>query len=131
MAGATGAATRIAKVRHDDGFTLVELIVVVVIIGALLGIAIPSYLGHRDRANDVAAGAGVRQAVPALQAYYDDYGTYLGVTAATLRASYDATLPASLLVTDLTADNYCAQATYAGKTWSITAAGGSLVASAC
>ena len=66
--------TRLAK--EESGFTLIELLIVLVIIGILLAIAVPSYLGFKDRANKSAAQANVRSAVPAVEAYYADYGSY-------------------------------------------------------
>src|SRR6187200_2745545 len=81
---------RIAKGRGESGFTLIELLVVIIIIGILLAIAIPSYLKFRDRANQSAAKANVRAAVPGIEAYYADNNTYAGLTLAGIQASYDA-----------------------------------------
>ena len=83
---------RINGSQREGGFTLIELLVVIIIIGILLAIAIPSYLKFRDRANESAAKANVRAAVPAVEAYYADNGAngYSNMTLDILRNSYDA-----------------------------------------
>jgi type IV pilus assembly protein PilA len=63
---------------------------VIVIIGILLAIAVPSYLGFKDRANQKAADADVRAALPAIEALYADDGNYSSLTLTKLRVSYDS-----------------------------------------
>jgi prepilin-type N-terminal cleavage/methylation domain-containing protein len=112
---------RIATGEREGGFTLIELLVVLIIIAVLLAIAIPSYLGFRARAEQRTAEANIRAAVPAAEAYYQDNGTYAGMTPAALIA-IDAGLSDDILVDSAGAAAYCietaepgnAEASYAG-----------------
>ena len=108
--------------NSEQGFTLIELLVVIIIIGILLAIAVPSYLGFRDRAANNAAKANLRAALPAAEAYYSDNGTYVGMTPAAL-ALVDSGVSPSLTVPTAAAASYCLTDIVSGKTWSVLGPG--------
>jgi type IV pilus assembly protein PilA len=72
---------RLAK--DESGFTLIELMVVVLIIAILIAIAIPTFLGARERAQDRAAQSNLRNGLSAAKVYYVDTEEYTGATAGT------------------------------------------------
>jgi type IV pilus assembly protein PilA len=62
--------------EREGGFTLIELMVVVLIIAILIAIAIPTFLGARHRAQDRAAQSNLRNALTAEKTYYTDKQAY-------------------------------------------------------
>jgi type IV pilus assembly protein PilA len=121
---------RITTSEREGGFTLIELLVVIIIIGILLAIAIPSYLKFRDRANESAAKANVRSAIPAVEAYYADNNTYAGMTLAGLQASYDAGIK-NITFGTLGATSYCLQSVVGQATFNKNGPSADIVSGAC
>jgi len=60
--------------NKDEGFTLIELMVVVMIIAVLIAIAIPSFLGFRKSAQDRSAQSELRNVLLSEKAYWLDNG---------------------------------------------------------
>jgi type IV pilus assembly protein PilA len=112
---------RLAK--EQGGFTLIELLVVLVIIGILLAIAVPSYLGFKQRAEKQAAASNVRAAIPAAEAYYSDNDSYTGMDYADLK-SIDQGVATGLSVTGVTAAAYTLSFTKGKCTATYTGPGG-------
>ncbi|MGH2785272.1 MAG: type II secretion system protein, partial [Actinomycetota bacterium] len=80
----TAIRERLARGREDEGFTLIELMVVVLIIAILIAIAIPTFLGAWKRAQDKQAQSNIRIALGTEETVYTDNQQYTS-TVATLQ----------------------------------------------
>jgi len=64
------------SVNIYNGFTLIELIIVIAITAILVAVSLPNYLSARERARDAKRKEEVKQMQTALRMYYSDYGSF-------------------------------------------------------
>jgi prepilin-type N-terminal cleavage/methylation domain-containing protein len=99
--------TERAKIRDEGGFTIVELLVVAVLIGILAAIAIPSFLSHREKAQDADAKQTARSAAIAMETWSTEReGEYDGADQAGLIAIEPTLTGAPLLVASAAGEAY-------------------------
>lgn len=87
------------RAEDESGFSLSEALVVMMIIGILAGIAAPSFVCQKQKADDSSSKALTRAAASAMEAYANDnLGAYDGATASILN-SIEPSVPSSMEVT--------------------------------
>jgi Tfp pilus assembly protein PilE len=120
--------------RHGLPSTFIQPLIVVVIVGSLLLIAVPTYLGFKNRAYSAAAQANLRSAIPDVEAYYAlTNSSYVGLSLHWLhdfdphvKVDDPAANPAKQ-----TATSYCVSSTVGGKTWYKAGPGAPITTATC
>jgi prepilin-type N-terminal cleavage/methylation domain-containing protein len=86
-------ARRNARRPAEGGFTLIELVVVLAILGILLALAIPRYAASGRNAQLPEADNTLQELKTMAWAYYNQYGTWSGLTSANYAAAFGFTPP--------------------------------------
>jgi type IV pilus assembly protein PilA len=74
------------RIEGKEGFTLIEILVVIIIIAILAAIAIPVFLGQRQKAQDAASKALVRNVMTVVESAYTDTRDFSAIVVADLTA---------------------------------------------
>lgn len=112
--------------NSESGFTLVELLVVMLILGLLAAIAIPSFFNQRDKATDAEAKSAARTAQTAMETYATDNGGVLddsaggAVATVGILEGIEPTLAGATLAVNVTAPNTYSVTATSGTTTTFT-----------
>lgn len=79
-----GSVVARERKESERGFALVELLVVLLIMGILVAISLPAFLGQREKAQDAEAKSAALEGANAAAAFYTGEQTYAGMDKATL-----------------------------------------------
>ena len=116
--------------RNEDGFTLVEMLAVMIVMAVLLAIAVGFQAGARVRAADATAKSNIDVSVPAFQAYALDNGSYTGMTLPVLQSSYSKGVQ-GIEVVSAGAAGYCVKSTIEGRSWFKNGPTGPITTTSC
>ena len=115
--------------KDEKGFTLIELMIVIAIIGILAAIAIPQFSAYRNRAYNSAAAADIKNIQTAEEAYYVENGTYSATPATLTATTYGWSQSTSVTVAGGSAQAAYTFSSYHGsgnKTYTVTGPGGTV-----
>jgi type IV pilus assembly protein PilA len=102
--------------RRNDGFTLVEILIVIVIIGLLAAIAIPQFIAYRNQAVDAQLKSDLRNAAVAVESYFTKKSVYPASLAEIDGYGFHPTDGVTLTLTIVTPSSYSITAAKPGGT---------------
>ena len=91
--------------KDEGGFTLTELLVVMLLLSLLAAIAIPAFLNQRHKAHDAEAKSFARAAATAMETYGTDHGGSYNAATPIALAAIESTIDAGTLTVDIALDD--------------------------
>ncbi|MEE9437001.1 MAG: prepilin-type N-terminal cleavage/methylation domain-containing protein [Candidatus Adiutricales bacterium] len=114
------------KSRRQKGFTLIELMIVVAIIGILAAIAIPQFNSYRRKAQDSAAKSALKNLATAQENYYATENTYTATRANLVGWTVEPQIAVAIIGADLTGWSGTASHTSSANTFTYDSAAGGI-----
>ena len=116
--------------KRDEGFTLIEVMIVVAIIAILAAIAIPQLSAHRTKSYNTAAASDLKNGAIAQEAYYVDTGQYTNSVSTLTTSPYNLfiTQGVNIAVSSATNEAYVMTAYHSvgNITYTLSGPGGSI-----
>lgn len=121
--------------KNEAGFTLVELLVIVAIIGILAAIAIPQFSDYRKRGFEATVKSDLKNAAVAQEAYFAQYRRYKsGTLSATTLTGYNKSAEIAAINATALGNTFTLHATHtncAAVTWSYNSATATITGAGC